>query len=32
MCKLDMEMYIVWIISVYLVSYFCIDLANFYAC
>ncbi len=32
MCKLDMDVYIVWIIGVYLVSYFCIALANFDAC
>ncbi len=32
MCKLDMDMYIMWIIGVYLVSYFGIALANFDAC
>ncbi len=32
MCKLDMDMCIVWIIDVYLVPYFYIALANFDAC
>ncbi len=32
MCKLDMDIYIVWITSVYLVPYFHIALANFDAC
>ncbi len=32
MCKLDMDMYIVWTIGVYLVPYFRIALANFDAC
>ncbi len=32
MCKLDMDMCVVWIIGVYLVPYFCIALANFDAC